>query len=157
MKRIVFFLLFFCGFSVFAAENLPRFASLRSDEVNMRTGPGERFPISWVYRRMGLPVEILDEFDVWRKVRDSEGTQGWIHKKMLSGKRTALTPKEKEISLYWKHTKSSPTVAILKGALIVEIESCPAGDELCKVQIQGIRGYIDRAYLWGLYAGEVIK
>lgn len=147
----------FWGTALFAAEKLPRFASLRTDEVNMRTGPGERFPISWVYRRTGLPVEILDEFDVWRKVRDQEGTQGWIHKKMLSGKRMALTPKEREVPLYWKHSKSSPTVAVLKGQLVVEIEACPAMDELCKVQIQGISGYIDRGYLWGIYAGEVIK
>ena len=140
-----------------AGEIFPRFASLRADEVNMRTGPGERFPISWVYKKAGFPVEVLDEFDVWRKVRDIDKTEGWVHRRMLSSKRTALTPKDKEIPLYWKHTKASPMVALLKGGLVVEVENCPLNDVLCKVEIQGVKGYIDRTYLWGVYSGEVIK
>ena len=143
--------------SCFAGEVFPRFASLRADEVNMRTGPGERFPISWVYKKAGWPVEVLDEFELWRKVRDIDGTEGWIHRRMISSKRTALTPKDKEIPLYWKHTKASPMVALLKGGLVVEVENCPQDDVLCKVEIQGVKGYIDRTYLWGVYSGEVIK
>lgn len=158
MRYFIFFLgLFLIGSISYADEIFPRFASLRVDEVNMRTGPGERFPISWVYKKMGWPVEVLDEFDLWRKVRDIDGTEGWVHRRMISSKRTALTPKDKEIPLYWKHTKASPMVALLKGGLVVDVEFCQSDDALCKVEIQGIKGYVDRTYLWGIYSGEVIK
>src|SRR5579872_1021736 len=69
---------------------VPRFVSLKSDEVNVRTGPGTRYPIQWVYRRAGLPVEVIEEYDVWRKIRDSEGTAGWVHKTMIDGKRNIM-------------------------------------------------------------------
>ena len=69
---------------------LPRFVSLRADEVNMRTGPGVQYPVEWVYKRQGLPAEIIAEFGTWRKVRDWQGTQGWIHQSMLSGKRNFI-------------------------------------------------------------------
>src|SRR4051812_28309713 len=69
---------------------VPRFVSLKPDDVNVRTGPGTRYPIQWVYHRSGLPVEIVDEYDVWRKIRDSDGTTGWVHKTMLEGKRNVL-------------------------------------------------------------------
>ena len=68
---------------------LPRFVSLKSDEVNLRTGPGKRYPIDWIYRRRGLPVEIIDEFDDWRRVRDHDGTVGWVHRFMLVSQRTS--------------------------------------------------------------------
>ena len=66
---------------------LPRFASLRSDEVNVRTGPGTRYPVDWVYKRKYMPLEVIAEFGTWRKVRDIQGTQGWIHQSMLSNNR----------------------------------------------------------------------
>ncbi len=67
---------------------LPRYVSLRAEEVNMRTGPGVRYPVDWVYKRRNLPVEIIAEFGTWRKIRDVEGAQGWIHQSMLSNRRT---------------------------------------------------------------------
>src|SRR3546814_20543597 len=64
---------------------LPRFVTLRADEVNLRTGPGTRYPIDWVYQRRGMPVEIIDEFDTWRRIRDWQGTEGWVHQSMVQG------------------------------------------------------------------------
>lgn len=80
------------GSEVFAQNKspglpLPRFASLRADKTNMRTGSGVRYPIDWVYQRPGLPVEIIAEYGNWRKVRDWLGAQGWAHQSMPSGKR----------------------------------------------------------------------
>ena len=62
-----------------SSEPLPRFVSLRADTVNLRTGPGNRYPIEYVYRRKGYPLEIVAEFDQWRQVRDWQGTEGWVH------------------------------------------------------------------------------
>ena len=73
---------------------LPRYAALRSDEVNMRAGPGRRFPILWVYHRRGMPMRIEREFDVWRLVEDETGQKGWIQQATLSGGRDFLVPGE---------------------------------------------------------------
>ena len=69
---------------------IPRFVSLRSNKVFVRTGPALRYPIKWIYTREGLPVEVVQEFDTWRKVRDKDGEEGWIHSSLLSGKRHAV-------------------------------------------------------------------
>ena len=76
-----------------APAKLPRFASLRSDDVNMRAGPGTRYRIDWVYKRRDLPVEIEREFDVWRWVRDPDGIQGWVHQATLMGRRSFIVQK----------------------------------------------------------------
>ena len=69
---------------------VPRFVSLKSDRVNLRQGPGTEYPTAWVFRRAGLPVEVIKEFESWRQVRDAEGTTGWVLGSMLSGRRTAV-------------------------------------------------------------------
>ena len=75
---------------------LPRYASLKTDRVNLREGPSKDHATKWVYERAGLPVEITAEFEIWRKVRDSEGVEGWVLHSLLSGRRTALVaPKKK--------------------------------------------------------------
>ncbi|MFT8731300.1 MAG: SH3 domain-containing protein [Acetobacter fabarum] len=73
---------------------LPRYAALRSDEVNMRAGPGQRFPILWVYHRRGMPVRVEREFDVWRLVEDPSGQKGWMQQATLAGGRDFLIPGE---------------------------------------------------------------
>src|SRR5260370_21006473 len=71
---------------------LQRFASLRSDEVNVRTGPGSRYPVDWVFKRKGMPVEIVAEYENWRKIRDWQGASGWVYHSLLSGKRSFIVP-----------------------------------------------------------------
>ena len=95
IKNLSFLLLFFLLSATSHAQEavFPRFASLRSDTVYMRAGPGERFPIEWVYKRKNFPILITDSFEHWHKVQDIENTQGWIHKSMLSGKRTGYRQK----------------------------------------------------------------
>lgn len=133
---------------------LPRFASLRSDEVNMRTGPGTRYPIEWVFRRVGLPVEITAEYDVWRRIRDWEGSEGWVHKSNLSGKRTAIITGQTR-DLYKDDVDSSPLVARIEPNNIGYIDSC---DELwCKIKIEGVKGYMKKNDFWGTYAHEKVR
>jgi SH3-like domain-containing protein len=76
---------------------IPRYVSLKSDHVNVRAGPTKDNDVAWVYTRAGLPVEITAEFENWRRVRDSEGAEGWVYHSMLSGRRTAVvTMKSRE-------------------------------------------------------------
>ena len=69
---------------------MPRFVSLKADSVNLREGPNRDHPVKWIFKRAGLPVEITAEFEQWRRIRDSDGTEGWVLQNLLSGRRTAL-------------------------------------------------------------------
>jgi SH3-like domain-containing protein len=133
---------------------LPRFVSLRSDEVNLRTGPGTQYPINWIYRRHMLPIEIIAEYRDWRKIRDWQGDEGWIHKNMLSGRRSIIivgTPR----SLLGEPTPSSPVTARAEAGVIGHLVACPEGP-YCRVRIASHEGWMDRAAFWGAYPNEIV-
>ncbi len=69
---------------------LPRFVTLKSKRVNLRIGPSADYAVSWLYTKAGLPVEIIQEYDNWRRVRDADGTEGWVNQSLLSGQRAAV-------------------------------------------------------------------
>jgi SH3-like domain-containing protein len=138
-----------------SAPKLPRFASLRSDEVNMRAGPGARYRIDWIYRRRDLPVEIEREFDVWRWVTDADGVHGWVHQATLMGRRSFIVQKS-DATLRSDASDSASAVAILKSGVVGRIRSCEAGSDWCNVSTGSYRGYLRRSQFWGLLPGEVI-
>ena len=143
--------------------NLPRFVSLKSDRVNLRNGPGTDYPTSWVFRRAGMPVEVLKEFEAWRQVRDAEGATGWVLHSMLSGRRTALVlpwdlkpgQPAPQAQLRSDDRDSSGVVAVVEAGVIANVRSCDR--QWCYVVIGDFRGYIEQTKLWGVYAGEVIR
>ncbi len=132
---------------------LPRFAALRSDEVNLRAGPGTRYPIEWIYQRRELPVEILREFEVWRLVQDPEGTKGWVHQATLTGRRSFIVTAT-EATLRREAQDGASPVAILKAGVIGHIRSCQASSDWCQVQTGDYRGYLKRSQFWGTLPGE---
>ncbi|HEU5046292.1 MAG TPA: SH3 domain-containing protein [Rickettsiales bacterium] len=130
---------------------VPRFASLKSDEVNMRVGPGVRYNINWVYRHEGLPVEITREFGEWRKIRDADGTSGWVHKQMLQGKRTMIITQKIGI------LRKSPDMAgvpVLKAEHNVTGKLLSCESDWCKVQISDRKGWIRKGDIWGAFKDE---
>ncbi|MCP4330513.1 MAG: hypothetical protein GY791_18980 [Alphaproteobacteria bacterium] len=133
---------------------LPRFVSMRADEVNVRTGPGVRYPIDWVYQRSGLPVEITAEFDTWRKIRDWEGTEGWVHQSMLAGKRTALVTKQRR-TLRREPSAGSAAVAHAEPGVVGELKRCVGA--WCRIRIAGYDGWLERTEFWGVYANETVE
>jgi SH3-like domain-containing protein len=136
---------------------LPRFASLKTDRVNLREGPSKDHATKWVYQRAGLPVEITAEFEIWRKVRDSEGVEGWVLHSLLSGRRTALvTPSKKgeNAQLFARASASADLAATLQSGVIVNIRNCNGA--WCLVDGDGFRGYIEQERLWGVYPGEKV-
>jgi len=137
---------------------LPRFASLKTDRVNLREGPSKDHATKWVYERAGLPVEITAEFEIWRKVRDSEGVEGWVLHSLLSGRRTALvTPNKKgeDSKLYARASASADLAATLQSGVIVNIRRCDGA--WCLVDGDGFKGYIEQEKLWGVYPDEKIE
>jgi SH3-like domain-containing protein len=130
---------------------LPRFVSLRSGEVNLRTGPGVRYPIDWVYRRRHLPVEVIDEFDTWRRIRDWQGTVGWVHQSMLQGRRTILVVGERRL-IYRDPQDDAPGLAYAEPGAIGRLSTC-RGD-WCEIDIKGFTGWLRRSDFFGVYDDE---
>jgi SH3-like domain-containing protein len=135
---------------------LPRFVSLRATVVNLRTGPGVRYPVDWVYERKYLPLEVIAEFENWRKVRDVQGTQGWIHQSMLSSRRMFIII-SKMRTLRNKDETKSKAVAKLATNVIGELKRCPGSLGWCEVSAGGHKGWLRRVDFWGVYAQETIK
>ena len=141
---------------------VPRFVSLKSDRVHSRQGPGTDHKVLWVYRRAGLPVEVIREFEGWRQIRDSEGAEGWVLQSLVSGRRTALimpwelkgggSPK---VDLLSDDKAGAAPVAILEAGVIANIRSCDG--RWCNVSVGDYRGYIEQKRLWGVYPGEPIR
>ena len=135
---------------------LPRFASLKTDEVNLRSGPGLRYPIEWVYKRRDLPVEIQREFEVWRLVADQEGVKGWVHQATLVGRRTFVTIGAEQTIRADGRDNAAP-VARLKPGVVGRLRSCEANAAWCQVQVGEYRGWLKRDAFWGSYPGEAVQ
>lgn len=172
--------LLFVLFSVFAAAPLaayaqsnagktglplPRFASLKSNKVNLRVGPGTDFKINWLYQRRGLPMEIIQEFDNWRKVRDPDGNEGWVLHSLLSGRRTVVImpweagDRDKLSNLLESPERSAKLAARLEPGVVANVKSCT--EQWCELQVtesgSNIEGYIEKNAVWGVYPDEFIE
>jgi SH3-like domain-containing protein len=138
---------------------LPRFAALRSDEVNMRSGPGTRFPIEWTYQRRELPVEIVREFELWRRIRDPDGAEGWVHQSTLIPRRSFIVrgPPGSEVMLRRRAEDQAQPVARLRPGVVGRLRACEANSPWCEAQIGDHRGFIKRADIWGVGPNEEVK
>lgn len=137
---------------------IPRFVTLRTDEINLRAGPSVRYPIEWVYSKEGLPVEVTAEFDTWRRIRDIDGTEGWVHQSMLSGKRSVLVTGQDLQPVYAKADSTAEVIAKAQPQSMGELVGCE--NAWCEVRFvqadNSIKGYMPKGSFWGAYAGEVI-
>ena len=132
---------------------LPRFVTLRANEVNLRTGPGVQYPVEWGYRKSGLPLEVIAEYKTWRRVRDWEGAQGWVHQTMLSSKRGFIVTGGTRTVLTKPERGAKPLARVqvnVSGQLI----ACPAASEYCRIEVEGFEGWLGRADFWGILKGE---
>ena len=132
---------------------IPRFVTLKASLANMRAGPGKDYPIKWQYRRVGLPLKVVGEFEVWRKVEDHEGETGWMNVNMLTIRRMALVSESTE-PIRSGGGEGSPVVAVAERGVILELEACDEG--WCRVAGGRIRGWIRRDALWGILDGEAV-
>jgi SH3-like domain-containing protein len=136
---------------------LPRFVSLKASRVNVRVGPGEEYNVTWVFTRPELPVEVIQEFDNWRRIRDSDGSVGWVFHSLLSGKRTAVVtpwtsgdPRPIRVAA----SADAAVSAYLQPGVMASIDSCATG--WCRLSGDGFRGWIEQTQLWGVYPGEEV-
>jgi SH3-like domain-containing protein len=132
---------------------VPRFVSLREDEVNLRAGPGEQYPIDWVLTRKGMPVEIVQEFDVWRKVRDPQGTEGWVHQRMVTGIRTIVVTGATR-TLHADPDAAAPAVARAEPGVIAHLLECRGA--WCRIETHDLKGWLKRDEMWGVFTDETV-
>ncbi|HEV7368476.1 SH3 domain-containing protein [Arenibaculum sp.] len=133
---------------------IPRFVTLRSGEVNVRTGPGTRYPVEWVFVRKDVPVEITAEFDTWRRIRDWEGAEGWVHQSMLSGRRAIVVTGDVR-SLRRSPEPAASAVARLEPGVVGTLQRCRA--DWCEVEVEGYEGWLARTEFWGVYPEEQLN
>jgi SH3-like domain-containing protein len=137
----------------------PYFASMRSATTNVRVGPGYGYPIRWIYKRAGLPVEVLQRYDNWRQIRDSHGEGGWVHAAMLSPLRRASVQARRGTNvplLSVPQDDADNRLAILKPGVIVRLRSCAVNWCFVELRKRLLSGYIVKSRLWGVYYNEIL-
>ena len=136
---------------------LPRFVSVKADKVNVHIGPAKNYEVKWVYQRAGLPVEIVAEFENWRRIRDSDGTEGWVYHSLLSGRRTGMVmtkSKDELVAIHDKADAKSAVTARLQPGVLATVKYCSGA--WCRVIGQGFDGHIPQERLWGVYPNEKV-
>lgn len=136
---------------------VPRYVSLKSDRVNVRSGPTKDHDVAWVFTRSGLPVEITAEFENWRRIRDSEGSEGWVYHSLLSGRRTAVvTARDKDqlIAVSDSPKPESEVTAKLQPGVVAQVKRCDG--RWCRVNGKSFEGWVPQERLWGVYPNEKV-
>jgi SH3-like domain-containing protein len=132
---------------------LPRFGMLRVEPANLRAGPGERYPIEWVLVRKDMPVEIVGEFDQWRRIRDWQGTEGWVHERVVADKRAVIVVGAVR-ALHRDPDAASPVVARAEAGVIAQLLACQGG--WCRIQANDTAGWVQRGEIWGVFTDETV-
>ncbi len=139
---------------------LPRFVSLKARRVNMRVGPGRDYAVDWLYLKAGLPMEIVQEYDNWMKVRDADGSEGWIYRSLLTGKRTAIAEpwnkgNNQLIEVRVEPDSGASVIAKIQPGVTGIVVSCDG--QWCRMAYDGVKGWLKQSVLWGVYPDEAIK
>jgi len=147
---------------------VPRFVSFKSSETNLRKGPNVRYPIVWTYKRKGYPMEIVAEFENWRKLRDSDGQEGWVHLNLVTGTRNFVVKsndyveaiqeykdRKRELVIFRYPDESSFPMLRAEIGVIGSVKSC--NPSWCKVKIEDVYGWVRKENMWGVYPEEVIE
>lgn len=132
---------------------IPRFVSLKSDQVNARRGPSLSHRVDWVFVRRGLPVEVVAEHGNWRKVRDQDGASGWVHHSLIRGARSVIVTAA-EAPLLSEPAANARTVAMAERGVLAWVQEC--GPAWCEIEADGHEGWTRKTALWGVKADELI-
>lgn len=133
---------------------VPRFVSLHADKVNLRTGPGQQYPIEWVLTKKGMPVEIVAQFEHWRRIETWDGTKGWVQEHMVTGKRTVIVNVGAVRPVYQRADPASAVVARAAPGVVARLLECRGA--MCRVEADSISGWIRRDDIWGVLRDETV-
>lgn len=161
MKILIIFLSVLIPFNVIAKKGtvtnleLPRFVSLKSNDANLRVGPSINYPIELKYIQKNLPLEIIDEFDVWRKTKDHEGNIGWLHKSLIKGDRFVLIQIESDSDIKIYNRPNGKEIGLIKKNNILKLNECIV--HWCKIKNDNIKGWVSKQNIWGVYSSELLN
>lgn len=138
---------------------VPRFVTLKAKKINLRVGPGQDYAVSWRYLKSGLPVEITQEYENWRRIRDADGAEGWVFHSLLSGDRSAIAAPwmrakgpDVFVNMRTDARNNGQVVAKLQPGVIVKLDEC--NGEWCHAETKDVEGWVSQAEIWGAYPGE---
>ena len=135
---------------------IPRFVSLRTDQVNFRAGPGFQYPVVWIYQREDLPVEVVGEFDVWRQVVAPDGGTGWVHEATIRAHRSFIVTSS-QANLMSSPDSAASVVAVLDFGVSGSLVRCDGVSDWCEASTGHVTGYLARENIWGVFPGEILK
>ena len=125
---------------------IPRFVSVKSNKVNVRRGPNSTHQIDWVYTRAGVPLKVTAEYENWRRIEDFQGKGGWVHSRLLSGKRFVIFVHNRTV-LKRRPNRKSPAVAIIEKGVIARLVASKG--EWSEILIEGYSGWVLNESVWG--------
>ena len=164
VKKSILLVLFFCLLHSISYSNeigqvtgykIPRFVSLKSDDVNLRIGSSTNYPIILKYVTKNMPVEITDEYERWRKIRDIQGNEGWIYGDLLKGDRFVIIIKNNESKIHMFSKPDGKPIGEIGKLNIARIKVCLK--KWCKIKFDNNTGWINKKNLWGVYKNETIN
>jgi SH3-like domain-containing protein len=126
-----------------------RFVTTKSSEVNVRKGPGAKFPVEWIFVKKAEPLEVVEENEQWRFVRDVRGDVGWVHSSLLSKKRSVIINKESDCGLKKSPAYTSRTIANLSPGMRCALNKCKS--DWCKITCDNYTGWIEKKNIWGIF------
>lgn len=139
--------------SASAPRKTPYWASLSAGQARMRSGPGRNYPANWLYQRQGLPVQVLEVYPGWRKVRDPDGTEGWMIGNLIGDQRTGMI-KGGTADLLDAPNPAGKVVWRAEAGVIGTVSRCANG--WCKLDVKGRSGFVEEGKLWGVDADETL-
>ena len=132
----------------------PYWASIASGRAMMRTGPGRNYPATWLYVRADLPIQVVEVYQNWRKIRDADGTTGWMMVQLLSDTRTALVRGDEPRAIHEDSDERSPVRFRAEPGVVGRISRC--ADGWCRFDVRGRAGYIRVDHIWGVGRDETL-
>ena len=161
MKTIIFLIYILISPTIFAdvgkvtGYDLPRFVSLKSNVANLRVGPSINYPIQLRYTQKNYPLEVIDEFDTWRKIKDHQGNKGWLHKSLIKGDRNVLSFAKSENGLGIYNRPNGKVIGLVKSRNILKLNICLKN--WCNIEIEKIKGWVLKEDIWGVYPNEIFN
>ena len=144
-KGIIYFFCFFIFFTNIFSEEEEKFLMLKNNKVNVRYGPSFDYPIKYIYKKIQLPVQLIDKKENFRRIIDHKKNSGWIHISQLRKSKSLITTSTK--ILFKKPTKySKPLAKIEKGRLLI-VRKCEK--KWCYIETDEFSGWIDKTNIWG--------
>lgn len=134
---------------------VPRWVSVKAQRLNVRRGPSLEHDVLWTYVKPGVPLEVIAEYDSWRRIRDADGSTGWVRAALLDGRRNVVVTGRVNTAILSRPQADANAIAYAQPGLVAKLVACEG--EWCEISTRGYDGFVVRDRLWGVYERETIR